>query len=84
MARMALSTGTRLGPYEILEPWLNLIEAWFGILTRKSIRRGSFQTVTSLIRHIGRYIDHWNEDPTPFVWTKEPADIIRKALRGAR
>lgn len=64
--------------------WLNLIEAWFGILTRKSIRRGSFQTVSALIRHIGRYIDHWNEDPTPFVWTKEPADIIRKALRRAR
>src|SRR5216683_826198 len=25
--------------------WLNMIEAWFGILTRKSVRRGSFDTV---------------------------------------
>ena len=64
--------------------WLNLIEAWFGILTRKSIRRGSFDTVNALVRHIAHYIDHWNEDPTPFVWTKEPADIIKKALRRAR
>ena len=30
--------------------WLNMIEAWFGILTRKSVRRGSFETVRALIR----------------------------------
>lgn len=64
--------------------WLNLIEAWFGILTRKSVRRGSFRSVAALVRHIGHYITHWNEHPTPFVWTKQPADIIRKALRRAR
>src|SRR5882672_5326273 len=63
--------------------WLNLVEAWFSILTRKSIRRGSFDTVRALIRHIERYLAEWNAHPTPFVWTKEPADIIRKALRRA-
>src|SRR5436190_10089182 len=61
--------------------WLNLVEAWFSILTRKSVRRGSFDTVRALIRHIEHYIAHWNEHPTPFVWTKEPADVIRKAIR---
>jgi transposase len=64
--------------------WLNMVEAWFGILTRKSVRRGSFETVTGLIRHIQSYIAHWNEHPTPFVWTKDPADIIRKAVRRTR
>jgi transposase len=64
--------------------WLNLIEAWFGILTRKSIRRGSFPSLKALVRHISAYIDHWNQNPTPFVWTKDPATIIRKALRRAR
>ncbi len=64
--------------------WLNLIEAWFGILTRKSVRRGSFPSVKALVRHIQHFIDHWNENPTPFVWTKAPADIIRKALRRGR
>ena len=64
--------------------WLNMIEAWFGILTRKSIRRGSFNTVKALVSHIDDYLSHWNEHPTPFVWTKEPADIIKKALRRAR
>ena len=61
--------------------WINLIEAWFGILTRKSIRRGSFNTVRALIRHILHYIEQWNQHPTPFVWTKNPAEIIRKAVR---
>lgn len=61
--------------------WMNLVEAWFGILTRKSIRRGSFSSVHALVKHIQQYIEHWNDHPTPFVWTKEPADIIRKAVR---
>lgn len=61
--------------------WLNLVEAWFSILTRKSVRRGSFETVRALIRHIERYLAEWNAHPTPFVWTKDPAAIIKKALR---
>jgi transposase len=61
--------------------WLNLVEGWFSILTRKSVRRGSFETVRALIQHIEHYIAHWNEHPTPFVWTKEPADVIKKAIR---
>src|SRR4029453_4499265 len=36
--------------------WLNMVEAWFSILTRKSVRRGSFDTVRALIRHIQNYI----------------------------
>jgi transposase len=63
--------------------WLNMVEAWFSILTRKSVRRGSFETVRALIRHIERYLAEWNAHPTPFVWTKDPAAIIRKALRRA-
>ena len=64
--------------------WLNMVEAWFSILTRKSVRRGSFETVRALIRHIERYLAAWNAHPTPFVWTKEPADLLKKALRRSR
>ncbi len=64
--------------------WLNMVEAWFSILTRKSIRRGSFDTVRALVNHIQRYSDRWNENPTPFVWTREPAEIIKKAVRRTR
>ena len=61
-----------------------MVEAWFSVLTRQSVRRGSFDTVRALVRHIERYIEQWNSYPTPFVWTKEPADIIKKAVRRAR
>jgi transposase len=61
--------------------WLNMIEAWFGLLTRQSVRRGSFRSVRALVQHIEHYLAHWNEDPTPFVWTKDPAAIIKKAVR---
>jgi transposase len=64
--------------------WLNMVEAWFSILTRKSVRRGSFETVRALIRHVERYLAEWNTHPTPFVWTKDPAAIIKKALRRNR
>jgi transposase len=64
--------------------WLNMVEAWFGILTRKSVRRASFETVRALVRHIEAYITEWNSHPTPFVWTKDPATIIRKAVRRGR
>jgi len=61
--------------------WLNLVEVWFSILTRKAVRRGSFDTVRALVTHIHHYIDRWNDHPTPFVWTKTPADLIRKIER---
>ncbi len=61
--------------------WMNMVEAWFGILTRRSIRRGSFPSVSALMKHIKAYIAHWNEHPTPFVWTKDPSEVIRKAVR---
>ncbi len=61
--------------------WLNMVEAWFGVLTRKSVRRGSFDSVSALVRHIQSFIENWNANPKPFVWTKNPADVIRKALR---
>lgn len=61
--------------------WLNLVEVWFSILTRKAVRRGSFDTVKALVTHIGRYIDTWNDHPKTFIWTKQPADLIKKVVR---
>jgi transposase len=64
--------------------WLNMVEAWFSILTRKSVRRGSFDSVKALVKHIRRYIDHWNDNRVPFIWTKEPIDVINRAVRRSR
>jgi transposase len=50
--------------------WLNLVEVWFSILTRKAVRLGSFDTVKALVTHIDHYIDTWNDHPRTFVWTK--------------
>ena len=58
--------------------WLNLIERWFGEITRKRIRRGVFKSVPELIAAIEEYIRCNNEDPKPFIWTKRAEDIIEK------
>ncbi len=59
--------------------WLNLVEAFFGIITRQAIRRGSFASVTDLTAAIRRFIDAWNDRCQPFTWTKTADDILDKA-----
>jgi len=58
--------------------WLNQIEIWFGIITRQSIRRGTFASVTALITRIRTYIQYWNADAEPFVWTATADEILAK------
>jgi transposase len=61
--------------------WLNLVEIFFGIITRQAIRRGTFSSVRELIEAITAFIDGWNERCEPFVWTKDADTIIAKAHR---
>jgi transposase len=58
--------------------WINQIETWFSIITRQSIRRGTFSSVGTLITQIRRYIDHWNATAEPFVWTATADEILAK------
>jgi transposase len=58
--------------------WLNLVERWFGEITRKRIRRGIFRSVSELTAAIEEYIRCNNENPKPFVWTKRAEEIINK------
>jgi transposase len=58
--------------------WVNQIETWFGIITRQSIRRGTFTSVKVLIGQIRDYITHWNTDPQPFTWTATADEILAK------
>ncbi|MBI3618319.1 MAG: IS630 family transposase [Candidatus Omnitrophica bacterium] len=48
--------------------WLNMIERWFGEITSKRIRRGSFKGVPDLITAIMQYIETHNQNPQVFVW----------------
>ena len=61
--------------------WVNLVERWFGELTRKAVRRGAFVSVKDLIEAIEAFLAAWNEHPKPFVWTAKVEDIIKKIER---
>jgi len=61
--------------------WLNLVERWFGELSRECIRRGAFFSVADLEKAIAEYLDAWNEDPKPFVWTATVESIMEKLSR---
>src|SRR6266508_171482 len=58
--------------------WLNLVERWFGELTSKRVRRGSFSSVEDLQRAIAEFLAAWNENPKPFVWTATVEAIQQK------
>ncbi|HVG17404.1 MAG TPA: IS630 family transposase [Chitinophagaceae bacterium] len=50
--------------------WLNLVEVWFGIFTRKSLSGASFQSTQKLEEHIKAYVEATNQQPAPFIWKK--------------
>ena len=52
--------------------WLNLVEVFFGIITRQAIRRGSFDSVNELVNAFGKLIAGWNDRCHPFTWTEPP------------
>ena len=57
---------------------LNQIERWFAEITRKRIRRGTFQSVRELTTAIQDYIRTYNLNPQPFHWVASASRIIRK------
>ena len=61
--------------------WLNLVERWFAELTNRKLRRSAHRSVTEMETDIRKWINEWNKDPKPFVWTKT-ADEILESLAG--
>jgi transposase len=61
--------------------WLNLVERWFAELTNKKLRRGAHRSVTDLNRDIRAWIETWNQNPRPFVWTKTTDQILESIGR---
>jgi transposase len=61
--------------------WINLVERWFSELTTKLLRRGAHRSVRQLNTAIRRWIDSWNENPQPFVWTKTADQILDSIKR---
>jgi transposase len=50
--------------------WMNQVEIWFSIITRKLLKRGSFASVEELIAKVLAFIDYYNDTMAkPFKWT---------------
>jgi hypothetical protein len=58
---------------------LNQVEPWFGIIARRKIRRGSFESTGELVRRIEAFVANCNARSRPFAWTAT-ADQIRGKL----
>jgi transposase len=61
--------------------WLNLVERWFATLTEKQIRRGIHRSTAELEAAIRHFIEHHNQNPKPFVWTKTADQILDSVAR---
>ena len=61
--------------------WLNLVERWFAELTTKKLKRSAHRSVRALNADIRAWIDTWNENPQPFVWTKTADQILESIAR---
>lgn len=61
--------------------WLNMVERWFGEISEKAIRKGSFSSAPELEQAIREFLEAWNKEPRPFVWTATVEDIMAKLDR---
>jgi hypothetical protein len=73
----------RLALHPHQSSWLNLVERWFAELTTKKLRRGARRSVRQLNADRA-WIDIWNQDPNPFVWTKTADQILDSIARSCK
>ena len=50
--------------------WLNQIEIWFGILSRKALKQASFTSIDDLKTAIEAFIKRHNQQAQPFKWRR--------------
>ena len=62
--------------------WLNAVEGFFAILTKRRLKRGVFRSVYDLQSAINRFLEEHNGQSKPFVWTADPDKIIAAVRRG--
>jgi hypothetical protein len=55
---------------------MNLVERWFAELTYRKLRQPAHRSVTELETDIRKWINEWNKNPKPFVWTKTANEIL--------
>ena len=62
--------------------WLNAVEGFFAMLTKRRLKRGVFRSVVDLQAAINRFLDEHNQQSKPFRWTADPDKIIAAVRRG--
>ena len=60
--------------------WSNQVEGWFSILQGQSLTGASFTSVEQLKEHIDAFIERYNENAEPFVWTK--SKVHQRRVKG--
>lgn len=61
--------------------WLNQVERWFGLITQRAIRRGSFRSVRELVEKIEAFVAAYNKQTRPFMWYATADSIFEKLGR---
>lgn len=61
--------------------WLNQVEIWFNRITQQAIRRGTFRSVKELVAKIDQFVQNYNANTNPFVWTATADSILDKIKR---
>ena len=61
--------------------WINQVERWFAYLTTQLLRRSAHRSVTALETDLAAWIETWNTNPKPFVWTKTAEEILDSLTR---
>ena len=78
---LATGTGLSIDAVRAFVDALNQVERWFGLLSQRAIKRGSFRSVADLVRKIQAFIDSYNTSATPFVWVATAQSILDKVAR---
>ena len=50
--------------------WINAVEGFFAMPTKRRLKRGVFRSITDLQAAINRFLEEHNEKPKPFVWRR--------------
>lgn len=61
--------------------WLNQVERWFALITQRAIRRGSFRSTRELVARIDEFVQNYNRNCQPFLWTATADSILAKIER---
>ena len=61
--------------------WMHLVERWFAELTTKLLGRGAHRSLRALNTDIRAWIETWNDNPRPYIWTKTADQILETIAR---